>query len=256
MVDQWVWAVASLAGGVVLGAVVARLALWVLRHERRREELRQLAGPAATFLFWLAVAAGVVLAISITEPETIEDVPADLLAYLPRVLAAGLIVLAGRAVAVAVAAATSHAVARALGRSSTEVATAIRLSIEAAVVIVALGQLGVDTTILAILVGAASFSLGIAFALLVGLGGRDTARQLAAGRHISRLLGPGDQVAVGSVRGTVVAVHTLTLEVMAPDGRRLHVPHATAASNVLEVGGMAAEPASPGPSPGPADGGG
>lgn len=199
----------------------------------------------AAFLFWLAVAAGVVLAISITEPQTIEDVPADVLSYLQRVLAAGLILLAGRAVAVAVAAATSHAVARALGRSSTEIATAIRLSVEVAVIVVALGQLGVDTTILVILVAAASFSVGAAFTLLVGLGGRDTARQLAAGRHVARLLGPGDSVAVGSVRGTVVEVHTLTLEVRAPDGRRLHVPHTLAAANVVEVGAPSAPPTSP-----------
>lgn len=235
MNDAWVAAGASVAGGVVVGLVLGWVTRRVLRAPGRRPEVQELAGPTAAFLFWLAVASGVVLAVAAVEPETIEDVPADLLAYVPRVFAAGLILLAGRAVAVVTAAATGRAVTRVLGRPSGQAASAVRLAVNVAAVVLALGQIGVETTVLVVISAGLAVSLGLAFALLVGLGGSNVAREIAAGRYLRRFVTPGARLCSAEVDGSVVALHPLTIELVTEDGRRLHVPHSRLLGNVLEV---------------------
>ena len=235
--NVWVGAGASVAGGFVAGALLAWAARRILRAPGRRPEFQELAGTTATFLFWLAVATGVVVAVAAVEPETIESVPADLLAYVPRVFAAGLILLAGRAVAVVCAAATGRAVARAVGRPSGQVAAVVRLGVNLAAVVLALSQLGVDTTVLVVLAAGLAISFGLAFALLVGLGGRDVAREIAAGRYLRRFITPGTTVRSSGLTASVVALHPLTIEMVTDDGRRLHVPHTRLLGDVLEVDG-------------------
>lgn len=235
MNDAWVAAAASVVGGFVAGVVLGWLTRRVLRAPNRRPEVRELAAPAASFLFWLAVATGVVLAVAAVEPDTIEDVPASLLAYLPRIFAAGLILLAGRALAVATAAATSRTVARVLGRPSGQAAAFVRLAVDVAAAVLALAQVGVETTVLIVLSAGLALSLGLAFALLVGLGGRDVAREIAAGRYLRRFVTPGASLRSAELNGSVVALHPLTVELVTEEGRRLHVPHSRLLGDVLEV---------------------
>lgn len=235
MNDAWVAAGASLAGGVAAGATLGWLTRRVLRAPARRPEVHELAAPAAAFLFWLAVATGVVLAVAAVEPSTIEDIPAKLLAYLPRIFAAGLILLAGRALAVAMAAATGRTVARVLGRPSGQAAAVVRLAVNVAAVVLALAQVGVETTVLVVLSAGVAVSFGLAFALLVGFGGREVAREIAAGRYLRRFVVPGARLRCAGVNGSVVALHPLTVELVTDDGRRLHVPHSKLLGDVLEV---------------------
>lgn len=235
MNETWIGAGGSVVGGLVAGALLASATRRILRAPGRRPEVRELAGPTATFLFWLSVATGVVFAVAVVEPRTIEDVPADVLAYVPRVFAAGLILLAGRAVAVVCAAATGRAVARALGRPSGQVVAVVRVGVNLAAVVLALSQLGVDTTILVVLAGGLAVSFSLAFALLVGLGGSNVAREIAAGRYLRRFVSPGATLRSSGLSGSVVALHPLTIEVLTDDGRRLHVPHSRLLGDVLEV---------------------
>jgi hypothetical protein len=233
--ETWVRAVASVAGGFAAGSVLAWAARGVLRGSHRRPELREIAVPVATFLFWLGVAGGIVLAVAAVEPRTIEDIPADILAYLPRVLAAGLILLAGRALGVATAAGTGRAVVRALGRPSAEIGTAVRWGVNLAAAVLALSQLGVDTTVLVVLAAGVAVSFGLSFALLVGLGGRQAAREIAAGRYLRRFVTPGSTLRSAGLAGSVVALHPLTMELLTEDGRRVHVPHSRLLGDVFEV---------------------
>lgn len=237
MNETWVRAVVSVLGGFAAGSLLAWSARSVLRRSQRHPELREIAAPVATFLFWLGVAGGIVLAVAAVEPKTIEDIPANILAYLPRVMAAGLILLAGRALAVATAAGTGRAVARALGRPSGEIATAVRLGVNLAAAVLALSQLGVDTTVLVVLAAGAAVSVGLSFALLVGLGGRKAAEEIAAGRYLRRFVSPGSNVRSPAVAGSVVALHPLTMELLTGDGRRVHVPHSRFLADVFEIDG-------------------
>lgn len=244
MDETWVRAVSSVAGGFAVGLVLAGLVRRLLRGAHIRAELRELAPPVSTFLFWLSVATGVVLAVATVEPTTIEDVPADILAYLPRVLAAGLILLAGRALGVAGGATISRAVSRTLGRPSSQVAGVVKISVNLAAGVLALSQLGVDTTVLVVLAAGVAVSFGFAFALLVGFGGREAAREIAAGRYLNRFVSPGARLRSPDLAGSVVALHPLTMEIRTEDGRRVHVPHSRLLGDVLEV-----DPVDPPPRP-------
>lgn len=153
------------------------------------------------------------------------------------VLAAGLILLAGRALAVATAAGTGRAVARALGRPSGEIVTAVRVGVNLAAAVLALSQLGVDTTVLVVLAAGVAVSFGLSFALLVGLGGRQAAQEIAAGRYLRRYVNPGSTVRSAGLAGSVVALHPLTMELLTEDGRRVHVPHSRLLGDVFEVEG-------------------
>lgn len=236
MIEEWVWAAVAIGSGLVGGAILASIARAVLRRPSRRAEIREIATPVAAFIFWVSLATGVIVAVATAEPETIEDVPADLLSYLPRVLAAGLILLAGRALAIAVAATTGRAVARALGRPSSAVNAVIKVGVNLAAVILALAQLGIDTTVLVVLAGGVVIGGGLAFGLLVGLGGRDVAREIAAGRYLRRHVEPGTRIRIGDLRGSVVVFHPAGIELRTDDGRRLHLPHTRLLGDTFEFG--------------------
>ena len=80
--------------------------------------MQEIAGPASIFVFWLATSAGVVAAMAMTNPETLEPIPSDILRWLPNVLAAGLILLVGYALSVVVSGSLSRGFRQATGSAA------------------------------------------------------------------------------------------------------------------------------------------
>ena len=119
-------------------------------------------------------------------------------------------------------------------RVRAQIAAAGRFLVYAVSLVLALSQLGVDTTILSIIAAAVVFGLAGAFALLVGLGGREMGGELAAGRHLARLVRVGDHIEVNGVAGVVIALHPASVEVGGDDGV-IHVPNTTVARGPLKV---------------------
>ena len=87
----------------------------------------------------------------------------------------------------------------------------------------ALSQLGVDTTILSIITAALTFGLAAAFAMLVGFGGRELSGDLAAGRYLHRIVRVGDRIEFDGKSGRVAAMHPATVELDPGDGSSVHV---------------------------------
>ena len=103
MIDSWIYATGAVVVGLLSGVVGAALVRRIVLDGRRdRPEAQDAARAAGTFLFLFFAGVGVVVAIGFTNSETLEPVPAELLRASPRVLAAGLILIAGRAIAFAV----------------------------------------------------------------------------------------------------------------------------------------------------------
>jgi hypothetical protein len=223
--DRWLYAVAALAAGVLVGSVAGWAARKTLGDPSRRSELREIARPTGAFLFWLGTATGIVIAIGLLRPGTLEFLPGQLLSYLPRILVAGLILIAGYVLAPVIAVAVGGALSRASGERHHQIARVIRASILGATIILALSQLGIDTTILTIAIAAIVFSAGAAVALLVGLGGQDVAREVAAGRYIRSVIEAGDAINTGELQGVVVALHPATLEIETLNNNRVHIPY-------------------------------
>lgn len=235
MTDPWIYAAGAVIVGLLSGVVGAALVRSIILKGREdRAEMHDAARATATFLFLFFTALGVIVAIGFVNPETLEPIPADILRKSPRILAAGLILIAGRAIAYALGGAVNTAFAGSTTRVRAQIATAGRFLVYAVATVLALSQLGVDTTILSIIAGAVTFGLAGAFALLVGLGGREMGGELAAGRHLSRLVRVGDEVAVEGIAGRIVALHPASVE-LDVDGESVHVPNTRLTRSDLRV---------------------
>jgi small-conductance mechanosensitive channel len=214
MNDTWWWAAGLIAAGLVLGVIASVAARKYLGAAGRRPALREAAGPAATLLFWLFVAAGLIAAVASSSPTTIEDIPSDLLGWLPRLGVAGIILIAGFVIATIASTGVARAASRATGRRQPAVETTVRLGVIAGAVVLALTQLGVDTTILDLLVAATAFGVALALAGIAVVGGRDTARSVAAGKQLSEHLEVGARVTIGNHTGTLqrlTATHAVVI---------------------------------------------
>lgn len=237
MDDRWVVAIGAVAIGIMAGLAGAGLLHRVLTRGRRDDPVyRDSARAMAISCFIFFTAAGIVVAISVLNRDSFEDVPSRLVDVLPRYLTAGLIVIAGRAIALAAGSVVNESLSASSARARSQAATGVRALITAAAIVIALAQVGVNTTLLQITGGALLFGLAAAAALLVGFGGRGVASEVAAGRYLVRLLRPGDRVEIvlpdGVVAGTVVALHPATLEVREDGGASRHLAN----SSVLAAG--------------------
>ena len=235
MIDPWIYAAGAVIVGLLSGVVGAALVrVIILKGREDRAEMHDAARATSTFLFLFFTALGAIVAIGFVNPETLEPIPADILRKSPRILAAGLILIAGRAIAYALGGAVNTAFAGSTTRVRAQIATTARFIVYAVAAVLALSQLGVDTTILSVMAGAVVFGLAGAFALLVGLGGREMGGELAAGRHLSRLVGVGDRIEVDGIAGRIVALHPASVEIEV-DGASLHVANTRLTRSDLRV---------------------
>ena len=151
------------------------------------------------FLFFAAI--GVVVAVGVSDRDTLRPIPRDLLNYSPHVLAAGMILIAGRAIGFAVAGYLQGALSRSTPRVRTQITETARFLITAAAAVLALRQLGIDTTILNILIGAVLFGLAAGSrcsSASVGVSSAGNWRSVDTWDGSCSL---GDEVVVGDVEG-------------------------------------------------------
>jgi len=245
MDEREIYALAALGTGIVAGVVAAVLVRRYLLSPARRRELNRVANPAGAFVFWLAIVAGVVVAIGLLRPDSLEPLPSRIITYLPSVLVAGLILLVGYVGSAIAANVVGRRIIRAGSGPSRHLAIGVRVAIMGAAVVLALGELGVNTTILTLIVAAVVFGLAAAGTLLIGLGGRDVARELAAGRYLQRLVSPGDQISNRSISGTIVSIRPATVELHTERGDTVHVPHSALLGEPLTVNSPGDTPAAP-----------
>jgi MFS family permease len=232
MDERWPIAIALIAGGLTAGAVAG----WLVRRRLARTDestgTSLVAGVAGLFIFWFLTFLGLLFAVALVRPDTLEDLPRQMLDYSPRLLVAGFILIAGYAAAAAASSVVAFGLERASGHGVLRVARVIRWSIFAAAIILALAQLGIDTTILILLTGLLGFGIALSGALLVGLGGQHLSREIASGRYLRRFVRPGFGIEAASESGRVVALHPATVELETDAGHRRHVAY----SRLLESG--------------------
>lgn len=227
------------AGGLVVGSIIAPITRkWM--SNRPQEAIRESAKSAGSFLFGLCCALGLIGALGVASPDSLKPLPGDIAKFVPRAVVAGLLVIGGRIVAGIVVTAVGRAMLRATGRQPKGVLRTLEITIIALVSLVAAGQLGIDTTILNILVAAVAFGAALAFALLIGTGGRQVSSEIAAGRAIARYLHVGDHVTVGDVSGVITAMQP-TVVVVEADGSSVAVRN-----SVLHDGPLTFERGTPG----------
>ncbi len=109
-------------------------------------------------------------------------------------------------------------------------------------VLLAVAQLGIDTTVVNLGVAAIFFGLAASFTLLVGLGGREIAGEVAATRTLRRMVSIGDRIQTGDLAGTIVGLHPTAVEIETSLGERVLIPSSTIAGERLVIERMTPPP--------------
>ena len=100
-----------------------------------------------------------------------------------------------------------------------------QITVLAVFAIIAAEQIAISTSILLILIGILLASAAGTFALAFGLGGRDVARALSAGRYLRHDYTIGQEISFGDIRGRITAIESTSTILDAGDGRSLRIPN-------------------------------
>ena len=210
---DWIVAGGLLVGGFVVGSIVSKVVTTQLAKENRPAALSKSSKAIGTLVFAIFVIAGLIAGLGIIDPPALDDLKSSLISYIPRALSATIVVI-GASVA-------SELISTVLDRSLGQIPPTTRVRIQSTVKAVIMGfaaliaasQLGVDTTVLQIAAAALFFGIAFAAALMVGLGSRDVAAQLAAGRALRRTLAPNDHIRLDGASGRIVELHATSVEI-------------------------------------------
>ena len=242
MNERWIWAAIAVGAGLLLGAAAAIVIRRQLSRAHRRLAAQEIAKPLSTFAFWIVFAAGVLVAVAVSSPENLETVPTELLAWLPRLAVAGLLLIGGYAVGLTIAAAVGRAVERVAGHRNRMLERTVRTVVLAGSLILALSQVGVDTTVVNLLIAGVVFATAAVLAGISVVGGRQVAAHVAAGRVLQRVIEVGMQIEAGDVAGVVAELRVAHALVDTDDGRIL-VPYGILMDKPIRIPETVADPA-------------
>ena len=222
--NDWIAAAIAAGAGLMLGVLAGRLTQSILGKQGRPDVLRAAARPLASVVFSAFLVAGLTTALGFVNTEARDQIPQDLVDYIPSLLSAAIVLIGANVLAQLVQTALERTVGRMGSSALRNVPSIARMTILAFGGILAAAQLGVDTTIINIAVAALLFSIGLGAALMIGLGSRAVSGEVAAGRAVRRLVAPGDHIDAGGVSGEVLTIQQVAVEVGTDDGTVL-LPH-------------------------------
>ncbi len=223
---------------LILGWVVARIGQFILTGLLRRVGMDRLAervgatrlltnaGFDPSFshqfsrvVYWLVLLVFILASAESLGLPGVAETFSGLLAYLPHVLAAALILLLGGLVARVVGEAVGALVTQAGAEAGSLLGQAVRYVLLILVVILAIEQLGVETALLVdvavVIVAASALALAISF----GIGSRELARNVMAGFQAKEDFSPGQELQVRQHRGRLVRIGPVKSELEIADGR-------------------------------------
>lgn len=206
------WIVARLVQAL-LGGLLHRLGLDRLGERAGTVKVLQdlgleptLSRQLARFFFWLILLVFLLAAADTLGMHQVTDTLRQLVAYLPQVLAAILLAIFGSLVARLVGNGVGAMADRSGVRGGMALGQGVRYVILVFVALLALEQLGVETTLLiwtaTALVAAAALALAVAF----GWGSRELARNIMAGFHAREEFAVGQKLALRGHSGSLVGI--------------------------------------------------
>jgi len=169
-------------------------------------------------VYWIVILITLLVVADVLDLTAVSDTLTSLIGYLPNVLAAVLVLW----LTVVGARFVRDLVTTGLSQLEANFADAVAKVTEWTIIlfgsVIALSQLGFDTTILttniAVILGGVLLALALAF----GLGSRNVAGSLVAGWFVGRELKVGDKVVVGDVSGTIEKIGAVYMTVKTSKG--------------------------------------
>ncbi len=184
--------------------------------------------PAQLFgrlIYIIVLVAALVQTIDTLQLASLSSALHDLLNYLPHVVLAVIVVLAGVIIGDAIARTLAAALARAGVLYSGIVGTSVRMVVIVLALLMAMQQLTIDSrsvldVLLVLLAGGA-----LAGGLAAGWGGRTLAENLVAGRYVEREFQIGESVSFDGISGAIERFDGTSVILRAPNGCRIVVPN-------------------------------
>lgn len=218
------WLVARLVQ-FIIGGLLRRLQVDVLTERVGISRLLSNAGldPSASHMlarlaYWLILFVFVLAAAETLGLIGIAEMLNRLVAYLPNVLAAALILLLGSLMAQVLGDAIGKMAVQAGVAAGAALGQAVRYTLLVFAIILALDQLGIHTGLLTIAASTLVIAMALALALAFGFGSRDLARNIMAGFHARESFKAGQQLSVRSHSGRLVNIGTVKSEIETGDG--------------------------------------
>jgi hypothetical protein len=212
--------VAVVIGGLIASSIASRMARWAI-EKTGLDALAERAG-AARLLYAIGIRKGVshlvgglvwaagllatgAAAADILGLEALSEGAAALIAFLPRLAAAGLVLCVGAGIAGVVRrAAVGFGQRRGDVDRPELLGNLAYYGVMTVAVIVASDQAGLETALVETLLIVLAAITAAAIALAFALGSRHSFHNLVAGHFLSRLARPGDTIRVGDVEGVVI----------------------------------------------------
>lgn len=238
---------------LIVGVVISKLAQWVITKLLKRVGFDRLAEKigiskvaegarvkksaselAGLLIFWVLFIIFLIPAMENLGLSMVAGMLIGLVGYLPNVLAAVLSIIIGVYIARlaadladSVAAGANVSYHKALGQG-------IQYVIIVFVVLLALGQLGIDTDILIMPITIVLGAAGLALAIACGVGGREMARNVIAGLYVRGTFQPGQSVFVEGHSGVIQSVDVLKTVVQSGE-ERISIPNSALTDQQVTV---------------------
>jgi small-conductance mechanosensitive channel len=123
----------------------------------------------------------------------------------------------------------------------------VQIAVLAIFSIIAAEEIGISTAVLLVVIAVLLAAVSGTFTLAFGLGSREVARALSAGRYLRHDYHVGQEIAFGDVRGRISSIHSTSTLLDAGQGRSIRVPNYLLIDSVViihadEHGGTAGTP--------------
>lgn len=169
--------------------------------------------------FWLVMAVFLLAAVRVLDLPILDELVSELGGYLPKLIAVGAILLGGYVAGFAARGAINRALAGAGIAYSDGTARFVQGFIVIIAGVVAIDELGVDTTFIAVMVGIVSGATLFGAALALGIGSGPSVANLLAAYHVQRNYRVGQTVKVAGVLGRILEIGDTSIIVENDEGR-------------------------------------
>lgn len=233
--SDWILVLGAVVGGLLFGLIASRIVHGVVGSPSRPEPIQQVAKPLASLAFALGIVAGLIVALGIVQPESLDQLRDDAIAFIPKVMTAAIIIIIANVLSAFADTALSQAMGRMPIQVQRQASTVVKVTIVTLATLLAVGQLGVNTDVVNLGVAAVFFGIAASLTLLVGLGGNGVAKEVAATRALKRLVKNGDTVRIGDKTGIVVAVHPTAVELSSAGGEVMLIPSSLFVNQTISI---------------------
>lgn len=227
----------GLAGGILVllgGWLLARLLrlllgrlIQTLNLLLQRSVLHRAGIPQSTerllgeTVFWVTLLVSLTIAMRLAGLTGAASWLDRLVVFLPSLMAGGLIIIVGFVAGAIARNLVNHAAAAADLAQASLLGHAVQTVFILVGLVIGLGQIGVDVSLLVIVIAITLAALLGGIALAFGLGTRTLVENLVAVRHVRLLVSPGQMAEIAGNRGRVLEFTTTGLILETAEGRRL-----------------------------------